>query len=63
MMAAGAFAAAADGRAFTRGTRINDLIFLATAFGTTHKTTSNCGYTFVTHRILWVKQWLFTGKL
>ena len=60
MTAAGAFTAAADGRTFTRGARINDLIFLTAAFWTTHKTTSNCGYMFVTHSILWCQGWLFT---
>jgi hypothetical protein len=48
-----AFAAAADGRTFPGGTRIDDFIFLATALGATHKTTSNCGCLFVTHIILW----------
>jgi len=37
------FAAAADGRAFPRGTRINDFVFLTTAIGTAHKTTPNGG--------------------
>jgi hypothetical protein len=62
MGAAGAFAAAADGCAFTRSTRINDLIFLTAAFGTTHKTTANCGYMFVTYWILWVKFMLIRRK-
>jgi hypothetical protein len=56
----GAFAAAADGRAFTRGARINDLVVLITAFWATHKTTANCGCIFVTHWILWVNTQLFT---
>jgi hypothetical protein len=55
-------AAAADGRAFARGARINDLVILITAFWATHKTTANCGCTFVTHWVLWVKLCLFTGK-
>jgi hypothetical protein len=49
----GTFAAAANRRSFTRGARINDLIVLTTAFWATHKTTANCGYMFVTHKILW----------
>jgi hypothetical protein len=52
MIAADAFAAAADGRAFPRGSRINDLVFQTAAFGATHKTTANCGRTFVSHSIL-----------
>src|SRR5471032_306034 len=58
----GAFAAAADGRAFARGARINDLVILITAFWATHKTTANCGCTFVTHWILWVKKWFGLGR-
>jgi hypothetical protein len=53
VLAGGAFAAAADGRTFTRGTRINDLVILATAFGATHKTTANGGWLFVAHQALW----------
>jgi hypothetical protein len=54
----GAFTATADGRAFSGGTRIYDFIFLTTAFRTTHKTTSNCGYTFVAHSILRCQGWV-----
>jgi hypothetical protein len=39
----GTFAAAANRGSFARGARINDLIFLTAALGTTHKTTANCG--------------------
>jgi hypothetical protein len=53
MLTLGTFATAANGRAFTRGTRVNNPIFLATALGTTHKTTANCGWQFLTHKPLW----------
>jgi hypothetical protein len=52
MIALGTFTAAANGRTFPGGTRINDLIFLTTALGATHKTTGNGGCTFVTHKSL-----------
>jgi hypothetical protein len=52
----GTLAAAANGRAFARGARINDLVILITAFWATHKTTANCGCSFVAHFILWVKK-------
>jgi hypothetical protein len=53
VMAGGTFAAAADGRAFSGGARVNDFVFLTSALGATHKTTAYCGSSFVTHKALW----------
>ena len=61
--AAETLAASADGRAFSGGSRVNDLIFLATALGTTHKTTSNCGHLFVAHSILRCQEEVINGQL
>jgi hypothetical protein len=50
--ALGTFAATADRRAFTRGARVYNFVFLTTALGATHKTTANGGCIFVAHHDL-----------